>query len=550
MVRTLAVVAALALCACRDSAYSAASKTDTIEGWRHFLDGHPKDQNVDAATERLIELELEQAKKSHTVLAYKRFIEQFPQADQVGTVRVLLETLRFNAVVEKPSAPAWRSFLRDHPEGAHHLEAEQQLAALELAEVSRMTDPARLAQLSAENPDDPRGLEATTKLDEVDWSNAVTAAKAYAYLREHPAGAHRDDAKLRLLSLQLEGLLVSGLVEEAEALAKKNPLGAKLKDLGARVTKAKTVRALNQAKDERIRRALAGYHLREVDDLTKGMLGSPDPMDRWDAAEELGFQVTVRAIDPLLEVFRTARSPLLRQKAFESLSAVLQALPHEVAEYEVATRVEGLRAQASDAQLYLSAAVLLDVTGQLQLASTEYQRAWDANAPDPVVLRRWALLRQERRQFFSAAVAARQLALWAIAQVQNANPVVPATALSSARELCAVFEAAIFSKGIIAEAKKQKTEFPEDLEVFWLRALDAERLSSAKLRDAELAMLTENPSARRCGEDAVRARFDDGVKERLAVIADLKSKPARENQLLFETLQARDPSPAIRAAVR
>ena len=50
--------------------------------------------------------------------------------------------------------------------------------------------------------------------------------------------------------------------------------------------------------------------------------------------------------------------------------------------------------------------------------------------------------------------------------------------------------------------------------------------------------------------NAVRARFDDGVKERLAVIADLKRKPSTENQLLFETLKSSDPSPAIRAAVR
>ncbi len=550
MIRIFVLTTALALCGCRDSAYSAASKTDTIEAWRHFLDANPKDQNADAATERLTELEFEQAKQAHTVLAYKRFIEQFPKADQATPAQVLLETLRFNAALQQPTAASLRSFLRDHPEGAHHLEAEARLSALELAEVSTMTDPVKLAHLSAENPDDPRSVEATAKLDELDWSNAVTAAKAYAYLREHPAGAHRDDAKTRLLSLQLQGLLVSGLLDEAAALAKKNPLGAKVKDLDARLAKAKTIRGLNQAKDDRIRRALAGYHLREVDDLTRGMHDSADPMDRWEAAEELGFHVTVRGIDSLLEVFRTARSPLLRQKAFDSLSAVLHALPHEVAEYEVATRVETLRAQASDAQLYLSAAVLLDVTGQLQLASTEYQRAWDANAPDPVVLRRWASLRQERRQFFSSAVAARQLAVWAITQVQNANPILPATALSAARDLCAVYDEALFAKSIIAEAKTQKTEFPEDLEVFWLRALEAERLSSARLRDAELAMLTENPSARRCGENAVRARFDDGVKERLAVIADLKRKPSTENQLLFETLKSSDPSPAIRAAVR
>jgi hypothetical protein len=467
----------------------------------------------------------------------------------VVVARALLETLRFNAVVEQPSAAGWRRFLQEHPDGAHHLEAEAQVAALELAEVSTVSDPSTLARLAAHNPDDPRSAQATSKLDEVDWANALTAAKTYAYLAEHPAGAHRDDAKVRLLSLHLEGLLVSGLLEEAMVLAKNHPLGAKVTDFDERLAKAKTVRALAASKDQRVGRALPGYHLRDVGDLTKALSGSPDPIDRWDAAEELGYQVTVRAIDPLLEVFRTARSVMLRQKAFDSLSRVLHALPHEVAEYEVATRVEALRTQASDAQLYLAVAVLLDVSGQLQLASTEYQRAFDPNSPDPVVLRRWASLRRERRQFFSAAVAARQLATWASDQAKNATPPTAATALSAARELCAAVEAVTFAKGVIAEAKQQKTEFPEDLEVFWLRAAEAERLASAKLRDAELALLTENPTARRCGERAVRERFDDGVKQRLGVIADLKARPAKENALLFEVLSTRDPSPDIRAAL-
>ena len=515
--RRLAVltVALLIVCGCRDSAYNTASKADTTQAWRHFLSANPKDPNVDSAQQRLEELELTEAKKTHSVVAYKRFLDEFPQSDQAASVRALLETLRFNGVAEKPSAPAWRGFLREHPDGPHHEAAEKALGVLELAEVSTLSDAAQLTRMAAENPNDPRSAEATAQLDELEWSKASSAAKTYAYLREHPAGAHRDEAKVRLLSLQLEGQLVSGLVDQAAALAKKNPLSNKVPQLEARIQRAKAVRALSTAQDERVQRALPTYFLRSFDDVEKS-IQSPDPMDRWDAAQELGFFISVKTIDPLLEAFRTARSPIVRQKAFESLSLVLQSLPHEVAEYEVATRVEALRSSASEAQLYLSTAVLLDLTGQLQLASTEYQRAWDAKSPDPVVLRRWASLRRERRQFFSAAVAARQLAVWALDQAQNAMVVGVANPITTARELCAVSEAAIFADSIIDEAKGQKTEFPEDLEVFSLRAKEAVRLSSARLRDAELAMLGEKPSARKCGDDSVRSRFDASVIQRLA----------------------------------
>jgi len=549
MSRFLVLAIAVTLCGCRDSAYSAASKADSIEAWRRYLDANPKDPNFENGHQRLEELEFEQARKSHTVLAYKRFLDEFPQSDQAVSARALLEALRFNAAIEKGTANVWRQFLREHPAGAHHEEAQKKLAALELAEVSSVTDPSTLARMVAENPDDPRSLEATAALDALDWSNAVNAAKTYAYLRAHPAGAHRDAAKARLLSLRLEALLVSDQIDEAVALAKKDPLAAQVTDFSTRLQKARASRALVKSKDPRVQRALPTYYLRTFDELVRA-LTSPDPMDRWDAAEELGFHVSVRALDPLLETFRTARSPLVRQKAFESLASVLHALPHDVAEYEVATRVEALRNQASDAQLYLSAAVLLDLTGQLQQASVEYQRAWDANAPDPVVLRRWASLRRERRQFFSAAVAARQLAVWATNQAQNANPVDASNALSAAREMCAAFDAATFAKKVIEEAKLEKTEFPEDLEVFSLRAKDAERLTSAKLRDAELAMLGENPVARKCGDDAIRARLNESVARRLTLVAELKAKPTVESAVLFEALRTRDPAPEIRAAAR
>jgi len=48
-----------------------------------------------------------------------------------------------------------------------------------------------------------------------------------------------------------------------------------------------------------VQRALPGYYLRSFDDLVSS-LHAPDPMDRWEAAEELGEHVDVKALDPLL----------------------------------------------------------------------------------------------------------------------------------------------------------------------------------------------------------------------------------------------------------
>lgn len=532
---------------CRDSAYRAASRTDTIAGWKAFVAQHPDDDNLDAATSRLTELEFVEAKRAHTLIAYKRFLEQYPDAAQARAAAAMLESLRFNAAKEKGTAQALRQFVREHPEGAHRDEADQLLKGLELAEVAKLDEPAALARIAAQNPEDPRAAEVSTRLDEVAWSRATGPAQWLAYLADFPSGAHRDEARVRLLSVQLDGLLVSGRSIEAEQLAKKSPLLAQLADWPARLARAKTLDALEATKDERLKRALPGWTRRAFDDVVRS-LQAPDPMDRWQAAEELGEFVSVGAIDPLLEQLRLARNALVRQAAFDSLQRVLRALPREVAEYEVAVRLDALAKVASDPQLYLSRAALLDVSGQLEKASGEYQRAWDPEHPDPVVLRRWMAIRSERRQFFASAVTARQLAVWAKTAAQQAETPTPPTALSLARELCAASLNASAALSAVQAAKHEKVEFPDDLEAFEVRAIEAVKLSQAKLRDAELVMLEGDPHARQCGNGAVHERLAAGEAERLSALAALKLKPPKEHGVLLELSRWRDPSAKVRLA--
>jgi hypothetical protein len=542
------VVVVLSVVGCRDFAYDAASKKDTIDGYREFIRTHPDDQaNLDSAKERLAELEFAEADKAHSVVGYKRFLEEFPDSGKVTAARARLEALRFNIAMERGTTAAWRSFVRDHPDGAHRAEADAALEKLELKELATLDDPQALKGLVERHADEPQAEAASARLDELAWSRVQTTAQTLAYLKDFPAGQHRDDARARLTLRELEALLVADDLAGARALAAKSPLQKALGPLQPRFDRAVAFDRLKASKDERVQRALPDHMLRPFDEVVRS-LAAPDALDRWQAAEELGYHVTTRSIGPLIDAMRTARLGIVRQRAFEALGRVLRALPRDVAEFEVATRIDALRGQAIDGPLLLSIASLLDLSGQLERAAAEYQHAWDPNAPDPVVLRRWSTIRLERRQFFSAAVAARQLGLHGAATAAGVGELSNVTIVPAARELCSAAEEVRYALGVLDQVAAQKTEFPDDVAAFQLKAREQVKLVEARLRDAEVALLTFDPHARRCGDQQVEERMAEGEARRIEALTALKVASFKELPTLLEYLRERDPSQKVRAA--
>ncbi|CAM4376682.1 MULTISPECIES: HEAT repeat domain-containing protein [Corallococcus] len=534
---------------CSHTTFERASELDTVQAYRDFLREHPEDPDATTAQGRIEGLEFDEAKRLHSVIAYKRFLETYPDATQTRVVKSLLEGLRFNAAKQADTEAGWRQFLADHPDGAHKDEAKALLQVAESRDVRTTTDLARIATLLKGQGEGVPREELERRLDDETHAQATDAGKLFAYLRDFPSGAHREEARVRLLELEVEGLLVSGLVDEAEAKVKVHPLGPKLTGFPARLARARVEQGALARTEPAARAMQVGHYLRDLEDLKRALV-APDPLDRWQAAQEMGQHVSVRAVDPLLEALRTARNPLIRQNALESLRTVLSSLPAPVAGYEVAVRLESLRERASSPELYLTIAALLDLNGQLEQAASQYQRVYESGGTDPLVLWRWVQLREQRHQAFSAAVAARQLAVWAQTtareELVSEEGGVP---LAAARQLCAAVVDARYAAQAITRARSAKTEFPEDLATFERTAQDAVRLAEAKLADAELLLRQKHPGIRTCADQQVSERLSQGVKERTQALQASNAKlPKPVGTLLLELARERDPSPEVRAA--
>jgi hypothetical protein len=340
------------------------------------------------------------------------------------------------------------------------------------------------------------------------------------------------------------------MLTQAKDEAAKSPLTKNLPDVGARFKAWEESWRVLDGHEPTVRAAQARAYVPSLLELSKGA-AAEDPLERWEALRQMGQHVTVESIDPLLHAFRVGRNPLVRRRAFEALEGLTRALPKKVAQYELNARLLALKGEAGSSELHLAMAALLDLLGSSADAALEYRRGFDQEAPDPVVLHRWMEVRRDGGQRFSAAVAARQLAVWAQGLASGMDLKGEGTlSLGTARLLCAAAVEAQAAREVIRSMVGTAVEFPEDLKEFAKVADAAASLTRAKLEDAELALQTSSPGVRLCWDQSLTEKLAKGETARLSALGALQKKAPKAARLLLLRAAGHDPSPTVRAKVQ
>jgi hypothetical protein len=276
-------------------------------------------------------------------------------------------------------------------------------------------------------------------------------------------------------------------------------------------------------------------------------LKAPDILLRARVVEEMGFWMDASVLDSLLGLIGASRNVLIRQRAFESLQRFFQALPNGLANYQVAKREQQQALKEFEGSEALKWAVLYDLSGQRAKAAALYSKAYSPELPDPVLLRRWVTLRREQKQYYSAAVAARQLAWWTERTVEDLRPMREVEVLFAARELCAALDMGVFAVASLEALAKEPTDFPEDVLSFLRKAQASLRLVQARLEDLELVLSEKMPQAERCEARGLPWTIEAKVGERKKAFERLaKQKPAAAKLLIERAMEA-DPLIELRA---
>jgi serine/threonine protein kinase len=249
-----------------DAAFAQAVAADSYAAMRDFVARFPKTRTEEAQRALDERLSFETAAAADSEDAWEDYLSKWSSDRHAAEARDRYDRIRaseeeaYKFAVTQKTAAAWQAFLNDHPDGKRSARAERNRREAVAFEKAKSGGRAALDDFLRTYADGLLAKDArrTSRqlADDDDFAHArtVNTAGAWAlYLTTHPAGAHTDEARDRLATIEDAAFSAVMASKKADAAAAfiadfpASPRREQAKRLAAKWTEASAVQAAHDA---------------------------------------------------------------------------------------------------------------------------------------------------------------------------------------------------------------------------------------------------------------------------------------------------------------
>ena len=202
------LTAALSLAAC-GGPFAAARKEGTSLAYAEFVARYPDHGKAALAARRAEALDWASAVTADDADAYSLYIVTHPTGPNIDEARARAEARAWDAAAADGSREALSDYMAAFPMGAHRGLVDAMMEDAWIAEARAIDSVDSWGRYLFRYPDGRYVEEARKRRDTLAWEATVRDATRTGYeryLREHPRGAHRTEARTWLESLALKEL--------------------------------------------------------------------------------------------------------------------------------------------------------------------------------------------------------------------------------------------------------------------------------------------------------------------------------------------------------
>ena len=204
-------------CATTGTFWWRATRANTVDAYRDFLQKYPDSRYTVEARHRIEELDWQAARSLNSVDAYERFVMNYPESPHRPKADSLIEELDWKQAQAGKGLDAYQGFVRKHPSSRYRSLAETRIEELEWQQATAENRIEAYQTFLTHHPESRFGDQARARIEELEYDRVRVTNTIETYedfLVTHKDGGHSDAARSGLQKLRDQIRVVEAATRE------------------------------------------------------------------------------------------------------------------------------------------------------------------------------------------------------------------------------------------------------------------------------------------------------------------------------------------------